>query len=561
MSKNSARPVAGGHLLIHAFRRRKPLILGLMLASAIIGYLWSSSANRLYKASATLRASHTSDLSGWTSSVSNFSARRDVLEQTLARSEDSTREYRSLGQYVLPIGFDVAVNGNYVHLHVSDGCALRATALVNNWATTIVSLITAELSRTGDAEKKEFETAASIYFSSLYALSCAEQLDTVEWDINDSASIARNMTRSTAEAIQLISQEMLKTHFELSRIDAEAITLHTEVQAARSSVEPEVLRKLLTAQLERLTTLKRSLYQKLNSFYLRVPAMESQRAELMILYKKYLQAAAERAASLTIDAAAPGPAGESGTSRQFRPIASFMVAGLIIGMLLATCLEVFSPTIYGVRHMLRILDKNTPIVTIERHSPSRYSPRNPAPMGSLAVEVLSSIPQQICAIVVIVSAKAGEGRTLIAKELARLIALQGKRTLLIDSCSVNKVHDNEQASAEACVPNAREEIKTYDTLSMPGTRYWTRESIENIISTRRPCYDLIIFDSDPILRSATAKTLLAVSDLAVFVVRSGYTKELELRNGLELVSHQHPVALLPVLNGIRTVDLRIDGLG
>lgn len=154
-------------------------------------------------------------------------------------------------------------------------------------------------------------------------------------------------------------------------------------------------------------------------------------------------------------------------------------------------------------------------------------------------------------VLMIASAKAGEGKSTTAGNLAVLYAQTGKKVLLVDANLRNpSIHRMFSSSnrmglsgilSETCTAaQAVQEVPAVPGLSLlaagPGALHPAellgslrmKETIEEL----RGLYDIVLVDSPPLLPVSDAQLLSAYCDGVVFVVRSGKVKEKEAQRAV-----------------------------
>lgn len=153
-------------------------------------------------------------------------------------------------------------------------------------------------------------------------------------------------------------------------------------------------------------------------------------------------------------------------------------------------------------------------------------------------------------VVMLTSARAGEGKSTVALALARVASLAGKKVVVVDGDlrrpALNAVArpapggdlasvligggDYFQAIVRAetagfdLLPTARSNPKAADALAQPG--------FARLIARLREDYDLVLIDTPPVLAIADARTIAAQSDITLMVVRPDRTDAESLRQAL-----------------------------
>lgn len=144
-----------------------------------------------------------------------------------------------------------------------------------------------------------------------------------------------------------------------------------------------------------------------------------------------------------------------------------------------------------------------------------------------------------------------EGKTTFAVNLATLLALDGKKALLLDLDLRNPSIHREVNLEDACSikPYLRNK-KNYDPsmcakletglhvialkapLNDPGKVLQSR-NIKNLIQSARRCYDYIVIDGPPSLGLSDSKNLLPLIDSLIFIIRWNDTKIEQASDAIE----------------------------
>ncbi|HEX7784283.1 MAG TPA: polysaccharide biosynthesis tyrosine autokinase [Sphingobium sp.] len=175
-------------------------------------------------------------------------------------------------------------------------------------------------------------------------------------------------------------------------------------------------------------------------------------------------------------------------------------------------------------------------------SPADSLIRYPASMfaeslRNLQVSVEAACPAEPCRVVALTSAVPEEGKTTTALSFARVLAIGGARTLLID-CDVRRASlrylvsaDRKPGLTDVLTGKANpvhaittDDIEGLDMILMrapdfSGTHYFGSGKMEELIAQFRKTYQFIVLDLPPMLGVADARFLSQQADATVLVVR------------------------------------------
>jgi polysaccharide biosynthesis transport protein len=169
-------------------------------------------------------------------------------------------------------------------------------------------------------------------------------------------------------------------------------------------------------------------------------------------------------------------------------------------------------------------------------------------------------------VLLITSAVPNEGKSTIATNLARAIALGGSRVLLVDGdMRKGRLHDllglhSEPGLAELLrQPDDLDKFIQTNSLSNftflsrggvldnPGDLFLS-SAFDQILARLRQQFDYVIIDSSPVFASDDATTLAPRMDATLFVVRSRFSSARTVREALELLNQRQVKVLGLVLN-------------
>ncbi len=153
-----------------------------------------------------------------------------------------------------------------------------------------------------------------------------------------------------------------------------------------------------------------------------------------------------------------------------------------------------------------------------------------------------SNPEKSPKALLVTSAVPGEGKTVIAVSLARLAARNGRRVIIVDAdfrrpavartmnianpvgsivdvlqgrLSLERCIVDDDRSQAVALPGGEGQVNPSDLI--------TSHALEELITTLREKYDLVIIDSAPVLPVHDTLALSQVSDAALFVTQTGKT--------------------------------------
>lgn len=154
-----------------------------------------------------------------------------------------------------------------------------------------------------------------------------------------------------------------------------------------------------------------------------------------------------------------------------------------------------------------------------------------------------------CKVIAITSANPGSGKTFISINLAKVLAIKGKKVLVIDldlrKGSLSKlIGSKEQGISDYLVGRVDEQdlfftgiddTPTLDAITV-GTvppnpaELLSSENLDRLIDRFREEYDFIVLDCPPVEIVTDAKVINRLVDLTVFVIRAGLLEKDELPN-------------------------------
>jgi capsular exopolysaccharide synthesis family protein len=169
-------------------------------------------------------------------------------------------------------------------------------------------------------------------------------------------------------------------------------------------------------------------------------------------------------------------------------------------------------------------------------------------------------------VLLITSAVPNEGKSTIAANLARTLALGGSRVLLVDA-DLRKGRLHEMMGMQ-CEPGLFELLHQPDNLdgviqrnSLQNFAFLSRgkalghssdlflgQAFDQILARLRQQFDYVIIDSSPVFAADDATTLAPKVDGTLFVVRSNFSSARQVREALDLLRQRQAKVIGLVFN-------------
>jgi succinoglycan biosynthesis transport protein ExoP len=173
-------------------------------------------------------------------------------------------------------------------------------------------------------------------------------------------------------------------------------------------------------------------------------------------------------------------------------------------------------------------------------------------------------------VILVTSAIPGEGKSTIASNLARTMALGGSRVVLIDAdLRRGHLHEILQMKREPgltdllqhpedfnkilqsnCTPNLWFISRGW-TVSRPGDLF-VGAALENLLARLRKEFDSVVIDTSPVFAADDVTTLAPRADGTLFVVRTGVSRSSVVAEALAVLSRRQVNLLGIVVNGARS---------
>ncbi|WP_088052505.1 CpsD/CapB family tyrosine-protein kinase [Virgibacillus dakarensis] len=203
-----------------------------------------------------------------------------------------------------------------------------------------------------------------------------------------------------------------------------------------------------------------------------------------------------------------------------------------------------------------------------RHLIAQLSPRSPISEQYRTIRTnlqFSSVDDELKSMLV-TSAGPGEGKSMTTANLAVVYAQQGKKVLLIDADlrkptmhytfrvdnlkGLSNILVGETLLEAAISPTDVENLDVISCGPIPPnpSELLASKRMQQLLYSANELYDLVIFDTPPILAVADAKILANICDGAILVVRSKHTEYEAAAKAVELLEPSHAKMLGTILN-------------
>lgn len=175
-------------------------------------------------------------------------------------------------------------------------------------------------------------------------------------------------------------------------------------------------------------------------------------------------------------------------------------------------------------------------------------------------------PDSMIRSIVIASAASAEGKSTTAANLAIVFAQEGKKTLLVDgdlrkptmqytfhtenTRGLSSILTHQSTIREAIKMTSIENLNLLTSGPLPPnpTELLASESFEQLLEQLQASYEIILFDSPPLLSVADGKILANKCDGTLLLINSGSTEKYQAIKAKEAVIHSKSRLLGAVLN-------------
>lgn len=402
-------------------------------------------------------------------------------------------------------------------------------------------------------------------------------------------SFENSMTKQISDLNTLLERkEELLTN--VSESNSELKNLNTRVQSKIQSI-----RRSVEVIEERIQTQAKSIRSKIGGFeseFLQLPEkkMEYNRLKsLQDLNEKYYSLLTEKKVMYSIS-----NAGYTSTNRILNeptinatPVSpnrklvygGFMFIGLVVGFAFLFIKYITFNEINSVEDLKQILPSKVTILGSipllkESHEFSQLMVHN-SPKSALAESMRNirtnlSFVNSNARVLAISSSISGEGKTFAALNLAGIIALSGKRIIVIDlDLRKPKVHlglnvSNEkgisnliikQTTLEECIRTS--EIENLDFISAgpipPNpSELILSQSFQEILEELKNRYDMVVIDNPPVGLVTDGVQILANADVPIYIFKAHYSKRIFANRVRELFEMNQIEHLNIILNGTKS---------
>jgi tyrosine-protein kinase Etk/Wzc len=341
-------------------------------------------------------------------------------------------------------------------------------------------------------------------------------------------------------------------------------TLDQQLQLVRNAAKDNIntTKKALSETKKYSQALLQKDYAKLNQF----PQQERQLFDLerdyeiadkiyTLLSEKKLEAQISKAAALPganlLDTAQLNPVPISPNDAATWKLA--WIVGLASGVGLIFLVRMLNPFIYD-KEFIESLT-NTPIVGLIRHYPGKIAEGSGQLLSivkpkSLFAESVRSVRTNLSFIasekdskvICITSEISGEGKSFVSVNLAASLSLIDKRVILIAAdLRKSRIHKNfglpnkqglssylagQSQLADIIHPSGQKNMDIIVAGPVPPnpSELMYKEELKQLIEELKRSYDFVIFDTAPIGLVSDALPLIRISDINLFVIRTGKSK-------------------------------------
>lgn len=373
-----------------------------------------------------------------------------------------------------------------------------------------------------------------------------------------------------------LENRYLPNHPEIQRINREISNVNsqiqTEVRRIVSNLESEVtISRQRLNSLERNLSSMRSTLAENNRASVRLRELERNAEASRTTYETYLErykqiddqeSLAQADARILSRATVPGAPSFPKTSLN-------LVIGIILGGMLGALAVIVVESLNSQISTGDDVESNFKVPFLgnfpqisgpDRKSPGDYLVRNPMSsyaeaLRNLRASLMFADLDSTVKTVAITSSQPDEGKSTLTYGLGRMSAMSGSKTLIIDGdfrrrqLSSNSVGDTPQHGfleylfGECSIEEAviKDEKTALDILPLTADRHTPRDVFgskvfDDMLEVLKESYDLIIFDTGPILLMAETRVLASKVDQTVVVARWLKTNRAALKETLSILT-------------------------
>ncbi|WP_449441823.1 CpsD/CapB family tyrosine-protein kinase [Ureibacillus acetophenoni] len=187
---------------------------------------------------------------------------------------------------------------------------------------------------------------------------------------------------------------------------------------------------------------------------------------------------------------------------------------------------------------------------------------------TIRANITFSLPEENLKTILITSCSPGEGKSTIAANLAMVFAQEGKSVLLIDADmrkpTVHYTFNLPNTTGLANILVGKSELKdgiqetpilglhilTSGPIPPNPAELLSTKNTDNLLK-KASHYDLIIFDSPPLLTVSDAQVLSNKCDASLLILNSGVTKKQSIKKAKEILIKSKAKILGSVLNNYK----------
>jgi capsular exopolysaccharide synthesis family protein len=219
---------------------------------------------------------------------------------------------------------------------------------------------------------------------------------------------------------------------------------------------------------------------------------------------------------------------------------------------------------------IRQLKNGAPLAILERNDDRHMYVESFRSLRSALLYITSEAERP--KILLITSAMPSEGKSTIATNLARVLAMGGARVLLVDGdLRKGRLHDllglQSKPGLSDLLLQTADVNKTIQASTLPGLSFLSRGAnlrnsgdlflspeFDQFLARVRQQYDHVLIDSSPVFATDDATTVAPKMDGTLLVVRSHFSRASMVKEALELLYQRQARVLGLVVNRANSAD-------